>query len=72
MTGLVCAGVLYLAFVCAHVTLDNCKRVALCFDDVISSAEVVNCQGIQVQVSVTLQLYSSLVRVPHIAGIWLH
>ena len=33
-------------------TLDNCKRVALCFDDVIASAEVINSQGIQVQVSI--------------------
>lgn len=32
------------------IILDNCKRMALCFDDVISSAEVVNCQGVQVQV----------------------
>ena len=30
---------------------DNCKKVALCFDDVISSVEVINSQGIQVQVS---------------------
>ena len=30
--------------------LDSCKRFALCFDDVISSVEMINSQGIQVQV----------------------
>lgn len=32
------------------IILDNCKRVALCFDDVISSVEVINCSSMQVQV----------------------
>lgn len=33
------------------IILDNCKRMALCFDDVISSVEIINCQGAQVQVT---------------------
>lgn len=49
--------------VCVCVTLDSCKRIALCFDDVISSVEVVNSQGAQVQVSMvyscTILLLSS-------------
>lgn len=32
------------------ITLDGCKRVAVVFDDVISSVEVINSQSIQVQV----------------------
>ena len=32
------------------IILDNCKRVALVFDDVISSVEIINSQGAQVQV----------------------
>lgn len=38
---------------------DNCKRMALCFDDVISSVEIINCQGAQVQVSHISYQYSS-------------
>ena len=34
------------------IILDNCKRVAVCFDDVISSCEVINSSSVQVQVSV--------------------
>ena len=33
------------------MTVDNCKRVALCFDDVIASAEAINSQGVQIQVT---------------------
>ena len=32
---------------------DNCKKVAIAFDDVVSSIEFVNCQSIQAQVSLT-------------------
>ncbi|XP_064381833.1 adenylyl cyclase-associated protein 1-like [Halichondria panicea] len=32
------------------IILDNCKRVALCFDDVISSCEVINSSSVQVQI----------------------
>jgi hypothetical protein len=61
---------------CVYVCLiiDSCKRVALCFDDVISSIEVVNSQGVQVQVSMmcscnTLLLSSKIAA--YVADIWL-
>ena len=44
----------FLLLVCICVCLDNCKRVAVCFDDVISSVEVINSQSIQVQVRVII------------------
>lgn len=32
--------------------VDNCKKVAVAFDGVVSSLEVLNCQSIQAQVSI--------------------
>ena len=40
----VCMYVLYMYFA------DNCKRVGVVFEDVISACEMINCQSIQVQV----------------------
>ncbi|CAI7990360.1 Adenylyl cyclase-associated protein 1 [Geodia barretti] len=36
---------------CNSIVLDNCKKCALVFDDVISSCEIINCQSTQVQVN---------------------
>lgn len=45
-------GILFTAMeVVSIMCVDNCKRVALCFDDVISSVEAINSQGVQIQVS---------------------
>ena len=41
----------------AHTRTDNCKRVALVFDDVISSVEIINSQGTQVQVMSLLRWF---------------
>merc|ERR1712240_56702 len=32
------------------ITLDNCKKVALVFDTVVSSCDFINCQSVQMQV----------------------
>jgi adenylyl cyclase-associated protein len=36
---------------CNSIVLDNCKKMALVFDDVISSCEVINSQSMQIQVN---------------------
>ncbi|KAL5493171.1 hypothetical protein EMCRGX_G014309 [Ephydatia muelleri] len=36
---------------CNSIAIDNCKHVAVVFDDVISAVEVVNSQSIQVQIN---------------------
>lgn len=33
------------------IIIDSCKKVGLCFDDVISSVEIINSQSVQVQVT---------------------
>jgi len=34
---------------CNSITLDNCKKVAIVFHDIVSSFDVVNCQSVQLQ-----------------------
>lgn len=34
---------------CNSITLDNCKKVAIVFSDIVSSFDVVNCQSVQLQ-----------------------
>jgi len=37
---------------------DNCKKVAVAFDGVVSSLEVLNCQSIQAQVSACAYIFA--------------
>lgn len=39
------------------VTLDNCKKTSVVFDNMLSQIEVINCQSVEVQV----MLFSTLV-----------
>ena len=38
------------------IILDNCKKCAVVFDDVIAAVDFVNCQSVQGQVSIVLYL----------------
>ena len=35
---------------CNNIILDNCKKTAIVFDNVVSSCEFINCQSVQMQV----------------------
>ena len=61
-------GILYCCRCGMCMCVDNCKRVALCFDDVISSVEAINSQGVQIQVSsgvLVFYKYGGLPRIGH-------
>ena len=40
---------------CTSITVDNCKRINVVFDNVLSQLEVINCQSVKSQVMGTIQ-----------------
>ena len=51
---------------------DNCKKVAVAFDGVVSSLEVMNCQSIQAQVRICVLCSASCVIVQYTKKIYVY
>jgi len=42
--------------VCLSVCVDSCKKSAVVFDEAIASLDVINCQSVQAQVSLSVSV----------------
>ncbi len=44
---------------CNNIILDSCKKCGVVFDSAVSAVEFINCQSVQMQVSLVLTLIMS-------------